>query len=76
MENPKVLILDAPFNGLDKERVKEMREYLLEWKDAGKTILLSSHSAENIKALCDNVYKMMISRNHEWSCQQNSGIVL
>ena len=58
MEDPKILILDEPFNGLDKEGVQEMREYLLKWKDAGKTILLSSHSTEDIEALCDNVYEM------------------
>ena len=58
MEDPKILILDEPFNGLDKEGVQEMREYLLKLKDAGKTILLSSHSTEDIEALCDNVYEM------------------
>ena len=38
MENPKILILDEPFNGLDKEGVAEMREYLLSCKEQGKTI--------------------------------------
>lgn len=32
MENPKILILDEPFNSLDKDGVKEMREYLLSYK--------------------------------------------
>ena len=40
MENPKILILDEPFNGLDKDGVKEMREYLLSYKEQGKTILI------------------------------------
>ena len=35
MENPKILILDEPFNGLDKDGVKEMREYLLSYKEQG-----------------------------------------
>ena len=58
MENPKVLVLDEPFNGLDKEGVVDMRKYLLKLKDEGKTILLSSHSTEDIELLCDKVYEM------------------
>ena len=58
MENPKLLILDEPFNGLDKESVKFFREKLKELKNAGKTIILTSHYEEDIKALCDKVYEM------------------
>ena len=58
MENPKILILDEPFNGLDKEGVKEMREYLLSYKEQGKTILICSHSAEDIEVLCETVHEM------------------
>ena len=58
MENPDIMILDEPFNGLDKEGVLEMRGYFLEMKKAGKTILLCSHSAEDIDVLCDRVYEM------------------
>lgn len=58
MEDPDIMILDEPFNGLDKEGVLEMRGYFLEMKKAGKTILLCSHSAEDIEVLCDRVYEM------------------
>lgn len=58
MENPKLLILDEPFNGLDKDGVKEMRDYLLSYKEQGKTILICSHSAEDIDILCDTVHEM------------------
>lgn len=58
MENPDILILDEPFNGLDKEGVAEMREYLLNLKKEGKTIILSSHSAEDIRVLCDKTYEL------------------
>lgn len=58
MENPKILIMDEPFNGLDKDGVKEMREYLLSYKAQGKTILISSHSTEDISVLCDTVHEM------------------
>ncbi|MCD7741279.1 MAG: ATP-binding cassette domain-containing protein [Ruminococcus sp.] len=58
MENPDILILDEPFNGLDKDGVKDMREYLLSYKEQGKTILICSHSAEDITVLCDTVHEM------------------
>lgn len=58
MENPKILVLDEPFNGLDKDGVKDMREYLLSYKEQGRTILICSHSAEDISLLCDTVCEM------------------
>ena len=58
MEDPDLLILDEPMNGLDRDSVAEIRAYLMELKKIGKTILLSSHSAEDIDILCDTVYEM------------------
>lgn len=58
MENPDLLILDEPMNGLDKDGVLEMRQYLLDLKEQGKTILIASHSAEDIDVLCDTVHEM------------------
>lgn len=58
MENPDLLILDEPMNGLDKDGVKDMRQYLLDLKTQGKTILIASHSAEDIDVLCDTVHEM------------------
>lgn len=58
MENPDLLILDEPMNGLDKDGVCDMREYLLALKEQGKTILIASHSAEDIDILCDTVCEM------------------
>ncbi len=58
MENPDLLILDEPMNGLDKDGVSDMRKYLLELKEQGKTILIASHSAEDIEILCDTVCEM------------------
>lgn len=55
MENPDLLVLDEPMNGLDKDGVADMREYLLALKEQGKTILIASHSAEDIDILCDTV---------------------
>lgn len=58
MENPSLLILDEPFNGLDKHGVEEMRELLKGLKDEGKTILLASHNQIDIDELCDTVCEM------------------
>lgn len=58
MEDPGLLILDEPFNGLDKHGVEEIRRILLGLKDEGKTILLASHNAEDIRILCDRVFEM------------------
>ncbi len=58
MENPNVLILDEPFNGLDKHGVEEMRQLLKELKTSGKAMLLASHNAKDIEELCDIVHDM------------------
>ena len=62
MENPKLLVLDEPLNGLDKHGVKEMRELLKGLKTEGKTILLASHNQYDIDELCDTVCEMDAGR--------------
>ncbi|PXV96096.1 ABC-2 type transport system ATP-binding protein [Lachnotalea glycerini] len=58
MENPDILILDEPMNGLDKKGVVEIRSLILNLKEEGKTILLASHNKEDINILCDEVYEI------------------
>lgn len=58
MEEPEFLILDEPFNGLDRHGVEEIRRLILKEKEKGKTILLASHNSEDIRILCDRVYGM------------------
>lgn len=58
MENPDILVLDEPMNGLDNQGVEDIREILLNLKDEGKTIILASHNKEDIEVLCDEVYEM------------------
>ena len=58
MENPDIYILDEPMNGLDKHGVADMRELLLKLKAQGATIILASHSSEDIEILCDTVHEM------------------
>ena len=58
MEDPSLLILDEPMNGLDKDGVADMRVLFRKLRNEGKTILLASHSAEDIDLLCDAVYEL------------------
>ena len=58
MESPKLLILDEPMNGMDEKGVEEMRRLILARKAAGTTIILSSHNIEDIRILCDHVYRI------------------
>lgn len=58
MEQPDLLILDEPMNGLDNSGVAEIRSKLLEWKEKGVTILLASHNREDIEYLCDQEYEL------------------
>lgn len=58
MENPDILLLDEPMNGLDSHGVRDVKDILDELRAGGKTILLASHHADDIDELCDVVYKM------------------
>jgi ABC-2 type transport system ATP-binding protein len=51
MENPSILILDEPLNGLDKSGVAEMRGLIKGLRDQGKTVLLASHNQMDIDEL-------------------------
>lgn len=57
MEKPDILVLDEPMNGLDESAVEDTRRLILQLKENGTTILLASHSAEDIIILCDEVYQ-------------------
>ena len=58
MEDPSLLILDEPMNGLDKSGVAEMRSLFDRLRNEGKTIVFASHNREDISVLCDEVYEM------------------
>ena len=58
MENPSFLILDEPFNGLDKHGVAQIRNLIKELRAEGKTIILASHNQADIDELCDTVCEM------------------
>ncbi|MBR4343367.1 MAG: ABC transporter ATP-binding protein [Lachnospiraceae bacterium] len=58
MEDPDILLLDEPMNGLDNKGVSDVKEILRGLREKGKTIILASHHMEDIDELCDKVYVM------------------
>lgn len=58
MENPDILILDEPMNGLDKDGVADMRDLFLQLKADGKAIIVASHNSMDIEVLCDKVFEI------------------
>ncbi len=55
MENPQTLILDEPFNGVEKESIEKIKKYLISEKNNGKIIIISSHIEEDLKELADTI---------------------
>ena len=58
MENPDILLLDEPMNGLDENGVDIVRNMLLKKRGEGVVIIISSHNREDISILCDEVYNI------------------
>ncbi len=56
MEKPKLLILDEPISGLDPQGIDDIHEVLKIIHDEGNTILITSHSREEIDLLCDKAF--------------------
>lgn len=63
MEDPDILILDEPFNGLDKRGVREVCGLFAELRERGRTILIAAHNMAEIDYLCDTV------------CEMNAGVL-
>ncbi|MCA0969682.1 ABC transporter ATP-binding protein [Halobacillus litoralis] len=55
LHKPKLLILDEPFSGLDPVNVEMLKEAVVELKEAGTSIVFSSHRMEHVEELCENV---------------------
>ena len=56
MENPDIMILDEPFNGLEEESANKIRKILLEEKEKGKLIIIATHIKEDIDELCNVIF--------------------
>jgi ABC-2 type transport system ATP-binding protein len=56
LHNPSILILDEPFSGLDPISSQALEAEILQLKQAGLTIILSTHRMDQIENFCDNVF--------------------
>lgn len=56
MEDQEVLILDEPFNGLDRQGTEDIRNLLLKLVENGKILVMTSHNQEDIDVICSRVY--------------------
>ena len=54
--DPQLVILDEPFAGLDPVNTEIIKEIILELKDQGKAIILSTHRMNEIEELCDRIF--------------------
>lgn len=55
LHQPEAVILDEPFSGLDPVNVDLVRDILLELRDRGVTLLLSTHQMDMVEKLCDSI---------------------
>lgn len=55
LNNPKMLFLDEPTNGLDPKNARIIKEIIKEFKEDGGTVLLTTHLMNDIDELCDRV---------------------
>jgi ABC-2 type transport system ATP-binding protein len=55
LHKPELLILDEPFTGLDPVNVNALKDAMLEMKNAGTTIIFSTHQMEQVERLCDAI---------------------
>jgi ABC-2 type transport system ATP-binding protein len=62
VHDPDILILDEPFSGLDPINVALMRDYFLEFRSRGKTIVFCTHVLEQAEKLCDEITLMARSK--------------
>ncbi|HSW58285.1 MAG TPA: ATP-binding cassette domain-containing protein [Dehalococcoidales bacterium] len=63
LHNPGVIILDEPFNGLDPVNVQLVKDIILEQKNQGKSIILSTHRMNDVEELCDRVFMINQGQN-------------
>lgn len=56
MEDPDIIILDEPFNGIEQATVDKLTKYLLKKKKEGKLIIISTHIKEDLTKLSDKIY--------------------
>ena len=62
IHEPKLIILDEPFSGLDPVNAELLKEGIIELKDKGACVIFSSHNMDNVEKICDH---LIMLRNGE-----------
>ncbi|RHJ83971.1 ABC transporter ATP-binding protein [Parabacteroides sp. AM08-6] len=62
IHEPKLLIFDEPFSGFDPVNAEMLKKEILELKNAGHTIIFSTHNMASVEEICDNI--ALINRSH------------
>lgn len=62
VHKPSLMILDEPFSGFDPVNAELIRKEILELKEQGATVILSTHNMESVEELCDNI--VLINKSH------------
>ncbi len=58
IENPKLILLDEPFNALDENGIKEIRDLILKKKDEGALLIIACHDTQELVSIADEVIEM------------------
>ena len=62
MENPEILMLDEPMNGLDADGTDRIHQIIEQYKSEGKLVILASHMLDDVMQTCDEVYAVQNKR--------------
>lgn len=62
MENPTLIILDEPTNGLDEDGVQKINQIILDLKKEGKTLLIASHDRDSLDKVSDEIYQIDVGK--------------
>lgn len=55
VHNPAIMLFDEPTSGLDVSAIRNVHDFIMACKQAGKTIVLSSHNMSEVEKLCDRI---------------------
>ena len=58
MENPRIVLMDEPTNGLDRNGICELRGWISELKSNGTCVVIVGHYLEEMVAVCDVIYTL------------------
>ena len=63
LHQPPLVILDEPFSGLDPVNAATVQDIMLEMRDQGSTVVLSTHRMEQVEKMCDSICLIDKGRN-------------